>query len=422
MSQIPSLAGASWLVRSQTQAVLAAIGAGGHQARIVGGAVRSALLGRAVADIDISTTARPQEVMTLATAAGLQVIATGIEHGTVTVVADRIPYEVTTLRRDVATDGRHAQVAFTDDWAADASRRDFTLNALYCDGDGTLFDPLDGLPDLLARRIRFIGDPGERIREDYLRILRFFRFHADIGRGPIDAQGLAACGRERAGLDRLSAERVRGEIVRLLVADGVLVVINTMHDHGFLARLIGAVPRPSLLASLVAREGVLNDPPDAMLRLSALAVGVEEDRGRIVMQLRLSRSERDSLVPFEPTLARLGEIEDVAARATLYHLGAERWRRQVIAGWCMAGDELDDETWRSLATLPDRWPIPQFPLRGEDAVAAGLSAGPQVGRVLRQLESAWIADDFAADRIGLLAAMADVIATLPSDPREDRTK
>lgn len=422
MCQLPTLAGAPWLIRPQTQAVLSAIGAGGHEARIVGGAVRSALLQRAVADIDISTTARPEEVMRLATAAGLQAIATGIEHGTVTIVVDRTAYEVTTLRRDVATDGRHAEVAFTDDWAADASRRDFTVNALYCDADGTLFDPLKGLPDLLAGRVRFIGDPGERIREDYLRILRFFRFHADIGSGPVDAHGLAACGRERAGLSRLSAERVRAEIVRLLAADGVIGVIDIMHGHGFLAPLLGAAPRPLLLATLVAREKALADPSDAMLRLSALAVAVEEDRDRLTAKLRLSRSERERLVPFEPPLARLGQSDPAVARATLYRLGADRWRRHVLAGWCMAGAGTDDEAWRSLASLASRWPMPRFPLRGDDAIVAGVPAGPQIGRVLRRIEQDWIAGDFAADRAELLARMADIIASLPPDPHQGRTK
>src|SRR5581483_10750916 len=201
---LPSLAGADWLVRPETQAVFRALAARGHAARAVGGAVRNALLGRPVIDIDIATPARPEEVMEAARAAGLAAVPTGIAHGTVTVLAAHVPHEVTTLRRDVETHGRHATVAFTDDWEADARRRDFTINALYCSGEGEVFDPLGAYPDLASRRVRFIGDAHERIREDYLRILRFFRLTAEYGEGPPAPEGLAACVAEREGLGRLS--------------------------------------------------------------------------------------------------------------------------------------------------------------------------------------------------------------------------
>ena len=265
-----SLAEARWLREASTQRVFAAIDSGGFQARAVGGAVRNSLLGLPVTDIDIATTARPEDVMRLARASGLAVIETGLKHGTVTVIANRRPFEVTTLRKDVETHGRHATVAFTDSWSEDACRRDFTINALYCDADGTVHDPLGGLGDLTARRVRFIGDAAERIREDYLRILRFFRFTAQYSEGLPDAAGLAACTRERAGLGRLSAERVRQELVRLLVARGVLDAVMAMREHGILAAVLPAAPRPGLLARLVEIEAGQGLDGDVMLRLAAL--------------------------------------------------------------------------------------------------------------------------------------------------------
>jgi poly(A) polymerase len=418
MAQPTSLAGAPWLVRPSTRAVLAALSAGGYQARVVGGAVRNGLLGRPVVDVDIATTARPDRVMELATAAKLEAIPTGLDHGTVTVVSDRTPFEVTTLRHDVETDGRHARVAYTDDWHADASRRDFTMNALYCDADGTLFDPLGGLPDLQVRRVRFIGDATARIREDYLRILRFFRFHAEVGQGEIDRTALEACVREHAGLSRLSPERIRAELVRLLVADGASGVIGTMHDCGFLPGLFGAAPRPSPLAALIEREVVAGNARDAMLRLSALCIGVEEDCERLAERLRLSRAEQDRLIVFAPPLTALAQLTEPAARAGLYRLGRDRWRREILAGWTMAAAPISDDAWRRLLSLPDRWRPPRFPLRGEDVVAAGIAPGPEIGRILRRLEADWIAGDFADGRDALLARLADMPAGTQTSTRE----
>lgn len=248
-----SLADASWLQRSETRAVLGALTAAGHEARIVGGTVRNALLGEPVTDIDIATTATPDQVIAAARAAHLDAIPTGIAHGTITVVANRVPFEVTTLREDAETFGRHARVAFTADWAADARRRDFTINALYCDADGVVSDPL-GLDDLAARRVRFIGDAHERIREDALRILRFFRFHARYGEGNPDTAGLDACAKERALLTMLSAERIRSELLKLLDAPGAADAVATMSNYGFLSALLGRAPRPGVLRRLIGDD------------------------------------------------------------------------------------------------------------------------------------------------------------------------
>src|SRR5215510_13333631 len=246
-SELPSLAGADWLTRADTLAVFDALAARGYAARAVGGAVRNALLGRPVIDVDIATPAHPDEVIAAARAAGLAAQPTGIAHGTVTVIAGHVAHEVTTLREDVEAHGRHATVAFTDDWAADARRRDFTINALYCNADGEVFDPLGGRGDVAAHRVRFIGQARERIREDYLRILRFFRLTAEYGAGAPDAEGLAACVLERDGLQRLSAERIRQELLRLLVAPRAAELVGSMLDYGLLPLVLSAAPRPTLL-------------------------------------------------------------------------------------------------------------------------------------------------------------------------------
>ena len=288
----PSLKDAPWLKRPETARVFAALAAPGVETRAVGGAVRDSLLGLPVKEVDLATTALPQQVMALAVKAGLKAVPTGIEHGTVTVIADGVPFEVTTLRRDVETFGRHATVAFTDDWQEDARRRDFTLNALYAASDGTLFDPLGGYDDVLAGRVRFIGDAEARIKEDYLRILRFFRFNAYYGKGPFDRQGLRACVTLRGGMAQLSAERVAGEVRRILVAPQAMRAVEALFDYGLLAAILGGVPRLGRFGRLVAIEEALRREPDAMTRLAALAVFVSEDAGRLAARLHLSNAEQ----------------------------------------------------------------------------------------------------------------------------------
>jgi poly(A) polymerase len=396
------LASADWLTRQETQAVFAALAAKRHAARAVGGAVRNALLGRPVVDVDIATTARPDEVIAAAQFAGLSAVPTGIAHGTVTVIADRVPYEVTTLRRDVETHGRHATVAFTDDWAADARRRDFTINALYCGADGELFDPLGGAPDIEARRVRFIGDPRERIREDYLRILRFFRLTAEYAVGTPDVEALAACVLERDGIARLSAERVRQELLRLLVAPRGPELVRSMLDYGLLPLVFDAAPRPTLLQRLAALEAALACEPDAILRLAALAVEVPEDGDRLATHLRLSNDERVRLVRVAACAPDLGPAgSEAAARAYLYAEGAAAYRDRVLIAWARSGDAPDSQSWRARLALPERWRPPRFALGGADVMTLGVPAGPRVGELLRAVEDWWIAGDFAADAGGL---------------------
>jgi poly(A) polymerase len=407
----PRLTGAAWLARRETQAVLAALRARGFAARAVGGAVRDALMGRPVADVDIATDARPDEVMAAVVAAGLKAVPTGLAHGTITVVAGDRHFEVTTLRRDVETHGRHATVAFTGDWAEDARRRDFTLNALYCSADGEVFDPLGGYPDLLARRVRFIGAPAERIREDYLRILRFFRQTADYGRGPADAEGLAACVRERAGLARLSGERVREELLRLLAAPRGPEIAALMQDYGLLPAVLGAAPRPTLLARLAAIEAAQGLAPDAVLRLAALAVEVEEDALGLRERLRLSNEQTETL---RRAAVRRPKVDlpatEAEARAALYRLGPEAYGERVLIAWARSGDPPDSEAWRRQLALPERWQAPTFPLGGADVLAQGVPPGPRIGELLRTLEAWWIAGDFGADAAMLRAKLRELAA------------
>ena len=405
----PRLDDASWLTRPETKAVFAALAAQGIAARAVGGAVRNALLRRPVTDIDIATPARPDEVMAAAQAAGLTAVPTGMAHGTVTVIANHVPYEITTLREDVETHGRHATVAFTDDWAADARRRDFTINALYCSADGAVLDPLGAYADLAQRRVRFIGDAAARIREDYLRILRFFRLTADYGEGPPDAEGLAACVAERAGLGLLSAERVRQEMLRLLVALRGPELVRAMLSHGLITLVLPAAPRPTLLDRLATLEAALDLTPDAVLRLAALAVEVPEDADRLRDRLRLSNEEHARLARAAMGVPHLGaETPERAAKACLYAEGEAGYRQRVLIAWARSGDPPASQVWRGRLALPERWQPPRFPLGGADVLALGLPAGPRVGELLRSLEAWWIAGDFTADEAALRAKLEEM--------------
>jgi poly(A) polymerase len=398
---LPSLKDAEWLKRPATQRVFAALDAEGISTRVVGGAVRDALLGRAVKEIDLATTAQPERVMALARKAGLKAVPTGIEHGTVTLIADGASFEVTTLRRDVETFGRRANVAFTENWEEDARRRDFTLNALYADRAGTVFDPLGGYADLVAGRVRFIGDAEERIKEDYLRILRFFRFNAYYGEGPYDAAGLAAAVRLRDGLDRLSAERIKAELWRLLAAPRAMEAVEALYDYGLLSGLLGSAPRIERLKRLIAIESALGVEADAARRLAALAVFVQEDAPRLAALLKLSNAEQAVLALAADLDAEPGLPGEGAASRALYQQGEDNFRTLVPLAWGASGAPADDPEWHAAFTLPLRWQAPAFPLRGSDIVDLSFR-GPEVGEVLRGLERAWIESGFGLTREELL--------------------
>jgi tRNA nucleotidyltransferase/poly(A) polymerase len=382
----------------------------------VGGAVRNSLLGLPVTEIDLATTALPERVMALARAADLRAVPTGIDHGTVTIVADGMPFEVTTLRRDVETYGRHATVAFTEDWEEDARRRDFTLNALYVDRDGTVFDPLGGYADLIAGRVRFIGNAEDRIKEDYLRILRFFRFNAYYGKEPLDPEGLAACVRLRAGLAELSAERVAGELRRILAAPKAVRAVQALFDYGLLTDLLGGVPRIMRFERLVAAEEALGLAPDPALRLAALGVFVAEDAERLTARLKLSNAELSMLLLGANNHERAGLPDEVAARRSLYRLGPCKFEACLLLAAADEGAAAGDRRWREALRLADRWQAPQFPLRGTDITALGVR-GPEIGAALKRLESEWINSDFTLDRAALLARAAEIIRTTPKQDR-----
>src|ERR1700710_1775479 len=278
---------APWLSSGPAAGVLALLNGNGEEARVVGGAVRNALLEIPVADIDIATTALPAEVIRRARAAGVKSVPTGIEHGTVTLVADAQPCEVTTLREDTETFGRKARVAFGRDWARDAERRDFTINGLSVDADGVVHDHVGGLDDILAKRVRFIGDPKARIAEDYLRILRFFRIHAAYGAGEPDRAGYLACIAGRAGLATLSAERVRMEMLKLMVAEAAAGAVTAMSDGGLLLPIFGGVAYTGPFAAMIAAERLLGLAPAPVRRAGALAGAVTEDARRVALRLPL---------------------------------------------------------------------------------------------------------------------------------------
>ncbi len=403
------LADAGWLRAEPLASVLAALNGNGVETRVVGGAVRNALMGADQPhDIDLATTAAPQEVVARAETAGMKAVPTGLDHGTVTVVADGRPFEVTTLRHDVETHGRHATVAFGADWEADARRRDFTMNALYADAAGLVYDPVGGRDDVAARRVRFIGEATERIREDYLRILRFFRFHAQYGHGAPDADGLSAVIAERNGLRHLSGERLRQELLRLLVADGAARTVEVMADSGILPILLAGVAYWPSLARLAKLDRSLDTAPDPVLRLAALAVVIPEDGARLGARLRLSNTECDSLVAVGRRWRDLSpRLNEPDRKRILYQIGPDAWRDAARLAWARAGAPADDAGWRGLVALPEHWQPPAFPLRGADLLKLGMAKGPAVGRLLGELEAQWIAGDFTLSRDALLNEARD---------------
>lgn len=396
---------AAWLRRPATQAVFAALEAAGFEGRVVGGAVRNTLLGKSVTDIDIATPALPEEVVAAAVVAGLAVVPTGLRHGTVTVISDSVPHEVTTLRHDVETDGRHAVVAFSADWAQDAARRDFTINALYCDRYGAVYDPLDGLADLAARKVRFIGDPHERIREDYLRILRFFRFSAEYAAGPFDPHGLAAAGELRAGLLHLSRERVRAELVKLLVAPRAGDAIETMSAFGFLSPLLGLVTSPGLLAKAIAMDDAFGEKKNPMLRLGLLAVSVREHAVWLAKHLRLSAAEKGDLLAIAEGHLGVGVVTEVEARRAIYQTGQQHFRLKMLASAIRAAEPVTSGILALLRGVYD-WEPPTLPVSGRDLLPLGYEAGPRIGQALRTIEADWVASDFTASKNELLRSLA----------------
>jgi poly(A) polymerase len=399
----------AWLKEKPLSDLLAALDRDGEQARVVGGAVRNALLGLPHGDVDIATTAVPVEVMRRAEAAGFKAVPTGFDHGTVTVVIEGRPFEVTTLREDVETFGRHATVKFGRDWKRDADRRDFTMNGLSLSADGEVHDYVGGLADLRARRVRFIGDAATRIAEDYLRILRFFRFHAYYGEGHPDAESLHAAIVARGGLEQLSRERVRMELMKLMLAPHAVPVLAVMAEAGLLGPVLGGVPYLASFSNMAKVEAACGLKPDAVRRLGVVGVWIAEDAERLWQRLRLSNAEHERLAALDGWWRVSPAMSEVAAREVIYRIGPEYFTERVLLAWARSTDSAHDTAWRELAKLPERWTAPTFPLRAADFIARGVEKGPGLGAALKFAEETWIEAGFPMERDALEGIAQSVI-------------
>lgn len=410
------LSGAEWFREPGLQKVLDILNAGDGEARIVGGAVRNALMGLGVADIDVATTLLPDEVMKRAKAAGLKAVPTGIDHGTVTLVHKGTPFEVTTLRRDVETDGRHAEVAFGTDWAVDAARRDLTINAVYLDRHGRVIDLVDGVADTEKRLIRFIGEPELRITEDYLRILRFFRFFAWYGFGRPDAAGLKATARLKGGLARLSAERVWSELKKLLSAKDPGRALLWMRQAGVLTEALPETEKWGIdaIPGLVDAEEALGWAPDPLLRLIAM---VPPDAARVeamANRLRLSRAEAARLAGWATASSVSHDIADLAFERLLYASDrqgvVDRLRLSLAGARVRARTDIgalaEAGGYSRLLGKAEKWQRPVFPVSGKDLLAEGFEEGSAMGATLGRLEEAWVESNFTLTRGDLLAKAA----------------
>ena len=389
-----TLASADWLTASDTQTVMAALEAARPDgARFVGGCVRNSLMGRPIDDIDIATQLKPQETLAALAAAGIRAIPTGIEHGTVTAIVDGTPFEITSLRRDVETDGRRAVVAFTQDWAEDAMRRDFRLNAIYADAAGKLYDPTGhGIEDAAKARVVFIGDADQRLREDYLRILRFFRFNAWYG-GEIDAEGLAACKRQKDGLEKIAAERIWKEFKKMLGAPDPESALEAMEASGVFHQILPQRSGIAELHDLKVAEMLTRQAPDPMQRLMAL-LGGATDIENVIEAMKMSNVEAARLQLFASAevpanFASSGKV----LRRNLYLFGAQA----LIDRSMLSAKDARDVVAACLS-----WARPIFPLKGEDLLKSGMSPGPEMGKWLKTLENWWIEGDFQADKPALL--------------------
>ncbi|THD81905.1 MAG: CCA tRNA nucleotidyltransferase [Phenylobacterium sp.] len=407
-----SLGQRPWMTAAETAAVMDALEAAGGAdcARYVGGCVRNALMGQPVGDIDIATVLTPDRTAAAIEAAGLKAVPTGVEHGTVTAVSGGKPFEITTLRRDVETDGRRAVVAFTTDWAEDAQRRDFTLNALYADRDGTIFDYSGaGVADAKAGRIVFVGEAEQRIREDYLRILRFFRFQAWYGKHEPDADAVAACTALKAEVATLAAERISKELLKLFAADDPRPAVELMVRTGVLEMVLPEPIHLDRFKGLVEIEGDQLFEIEPVLRLAALLPDDQLIAARYAEQLRLSNAERDRIVAaLAPTPALKSWMSPREIRRAIYQSDHATFRDRAKLAWAKAGRTAVTPQWRGMIALAEGWVRPTFPLTGAEVMAAGVPKGPMVGAVLREVEAWWIDHDFIDDRMSAVEKLKSV--------------
>ncbi len=399
-----------WMTGPEVSRVLDALTKDGGDARFVGGVVRNALLRRDITDIDIATPLVPAEVTRRLEAAGIKAVPTGIDHGTITAVTGEKTFEVTTLRRDVETDGRHAVIQFATDWKDDASRRDFTMNALYAARDGEVFDYFGGVEDAKAGRVRFVGDATQRIREDYLRVLRLFRFHAGYGKGEIDADTLRAAAAEKAGLAKLSGERIQTEMLKLLAAEEPAHVLRIMAASSILGEVLDGplmIPRLERLAQIDAESFFT---PDPVLRLAAL---LPPDVSRVTAladRWKLSNAVRERLEAIANSKQKVVPYLSVREiHKALYRLGVSRFKDIVFLRWAEDLKMSNAMSWRAMLAQADSWPRPKFPLTGRDVMMAGVPEGPLVGHILAEVEEWWVDADFIEDEFSLAERLKAVV-------------
>lgn len=415
-----------WLHNAETRKLLCALEADGDEVRFVGGCVRDSVMLKDVSDIDLATTARPERVMKLLRRAGIKVIPTGLKHGTVTAVINRTPYEITTLRRDVTTDGRHAHVAFTDDWQEDAARRDFTINALSCTPDGAIYDYFDGLADLGRGLVRFVGIPKKRIEEDILRLLRFFRFYAFYGSPPIDVDSLAACRAAAPGLVHLSAERISAELFKILSSPDPASVLLLMHSERILPHILPEASdfgRLRLMAWLETRGLVMDTVMvDPLRRLAALIDVTAEEARALARRLRLSNAQGRRLSRLcNPDFIPVHTLPSSEIQRHLQHVGAAEFRDLVLLAWCgrksvQARPEPDETAhWTEMLRVAEVWQPVVFPLTGMDLISAGVPPGEDVGILLHDIRQWWEDGGYQAGYDLALAELHRRLALSPTD-------
>lgn len=414
-----SVAGEAWFSKPALKRIFDLLNTDGGEVRVVGGAVRNSLMGLGASDIDMATTLLPQEVMARAEAAGIKAVATGIDHGTVTLVIDGKPFEITTLRRDVETNGRHAEVAFGTDWKVDAERRDLTINALYADVSGAVIDLVGGLPDIESRTVRFIGEAEKRVAEDYLRVLRFFRFFAWYGSGRPDADGLRACARARSKLSGLSAERVWGETKKLLSADDPGRALLWMRQAGVLTEVLPETEKWGIdaIPGLVAAERAFDWKPNPLLRLAAMVPPDTERLTEMAKRLRLSKAEAAFFASWANAPAIPATIADTAFDRMLYRSGAAGLATRLKLALAVARQKTENDPsllpevarLKRLLARAEAWQRPVLPVSGADVLEAGVAAGPRVRELLQKLEEGWIEGNFNADRATLIARLTSLV-------------
>ncbi|HYD18513.1 MAG TPA: CCA tRNA nucleotidyltransferase [Patescibacteria group bacterium] len=400
------LARKAWMVADETVRVMQALMATGVEARFVGGCVRNALVNRDVLDIDIATPLLPEAVIEHLQAADIKYVPTGLSHGTVTAIVDGKTFEITTLRVDVDTDGRHAEVAFTNSWEEDAARRDFTINAMSANLEGDVFDPFTGIEDLRKGRVIFVGYPEQRIEEDVLRILRFFRFFAHFGQGRPDAAALVACAKLSTRLPRLSPERIRTEALKILESDRCALTWEVMENTGVVANFLPEATGISALKKLLALEQDHHSHAFVLRRLAALLeVDGAESLMKVTRALRLSNDQARALMTLvRPADAVSTHMTDAAMRQLVYRHGNDMARSLLLLAAAKAGEEGEGNL-DALYDLATAFRPPRFPLQGDDVLGLGIQAGPEVGRILSEMESWWLAEDFRPGRTEALAKL-----------------